>query len=311
MYDHMLPQNRIKRTPDLVPSLALQPNHSLSPRPVSHDGTPEFQGPAGSLVAPANGIQVLGLTLSGWLCLDPVLPSRPWLPDGLTPSEWACYEKYTKETASSGRCLKFRKHCPGVKCCSYLWSSKNAADFDTCLSESLIRKEIHCHENHMSPPQAKWNRLLPGSRWWNMQSCLPVWQRWPQRPGFATCSPSSWSQSMKVAWRLQAAKEEGRSSWAWVRRRGLGSAEAAKCPAQLPPPRAGAPCRASPSPPGWQAPFHSCEAAWTPPAISSLLSLPSSDRLLLCLSACVFSLSFILFLFSFFVSPCVFVSVST
>lgn len=88
---------------------------------------------------------------------------------------------------------------------------------------------------------------------------------------------------------------------------GLGSAEAAKCPAQLPLPRAGALFRASPSPPGWQAPFRSCEAAWTPPAISSLLSLPCFDCLLLCLSACVFSLSFILFLSSFFVSPCVFV----
>ena len=125
----------------------------------------QSSGAAGSSVAPANGVQVPALTLDADSAWTPLLPSRPRLPDGLTPSEPGCFGKCIRETASSGRCLKPRKHCPGVKCCSYLWSSKNAADFDTRLSESLIRKEIHCHKNHMSPPQAKWNGLLPGSRW--------------------------------------------------------------------------------------------------------------------------------------------------
>ena len=65
--------------------------------------------------------------------------------------------KVHQRKASLGRYLKSRRHCPKVKRCSYLWSSENAADFDTRLSKSLIRKEIHCHENHVSSPsQMEW-----------------------------------------------------------------------------------------------------------------------------------------------------------
>lgn len=82
----------------------------------------------------------------------------------------------------------------------------------------------------------------------------------------------------------------------------MGSAETAKCTAQLPPPHAGVLRWASPSRPGWQAPPCSCEAAWTPPATSSLFSFPSPGRLLLCLSACISSLSVLFCSFSLSVS---------
>lgn len=111
--------------------------------------------------------------------------------------------------------------------------------------------------------------------------------------------PGSPSESVKGPWLLQAAEQEGLGSWAQVRHRGLGSAGTAKCPAQLPLPRAGAlwhlRCQAG-SPPSIDARLPSPR-----PAGSSLISLPSPD----CLSASISSLfySFPFLSLSLFILP--------
>lgn len=66
------------------------------------------------------------------------------------------------EKQHCGGASNLEKFYPNVRCCCYLLNTGNVADFNTCLSKSLIRKEILCHKNHMSLPQAKWNGFQDG-----------------------------------------------------------------------------------------------------------------------------------------------------
>lgn len=113
---------------------------------------------------------------------------------------------------------------------------------------------------------------------------------------------------MKGAWQLQAAAQEGWSSWAQVRHRGLGSAETAKCPAQLPPPRAGALCPGQPREARLADSPLQLRGCLALPAISSLFSLPSPALQSPTLPLCLYLLPLYVFPFLFqslFISLCV------
>lgn len=106
---------------------------------------------------------------------------------------------------------------------------------------------------------------------------------------------------MQGARQLQAGGQEDLSSWAKVRHRGLGSAETAKCSAQLLLPLSGPCAGGRRSLPGWRAPLCSCKATR---AQGSALPSPPTEwhSFLFCLY--LLTLSFLLFLFSL----CLFVS---
>ena len=127
--------------------------------------------------------------------------------------------------------------------------------------------------------------------------------------GLAAHSPGSRSQIMKVVWQLHITEQEGMSSWAEVRHRGLGSAETAKCPA------ATTLCR-DPAP----GPGPGCLGGWLPSAAVGcpnqachLQPVFPSPLLMVSLSASlpVSPHSFSFCSFSLFVSSCISVFISS